>query len=276
MTSTQIFRNLHQGAAPLMLPNAWDAGSARLIESLGAQAIATTSAGLCWAQGYADGDRLPIDALIAATRQIARVIEVPLSIDIEAGYSDAPAVVADLVMRLMDAGAVGINLEDGSEPPERLCAKIEAVKASAAKAGADVFINARTDVYLRGLATGPAAADAVMDRALMYQRAGCDGLFVPGLTDVDAIANIARSVPSLPLNLLQRPGLAPLNALHTLHTLHTLGVRRLSAGSSLALAALGHLRGRVENFLAGDLGEVFTHPTADYGAMNKLFAEQKL
>src|SRR5260370_41787776 len=119
--SIQIFRSLHQGPALLVLPNAWDAGTARLIESVGAKAIATTSAGLAWSRGYPDGNELPIDQLIAATRDIARVIRVPLTIDIEAGYSDDPRAVADLVVRILDIGAAGINSEDGAASADPLC-----------------------------------------------------------------------------------------------------------------------------------------------------------
>src|SRR5580658_8979727 len=112
--SALVFRTLHAGPGLLMLPNAWDAGSARLIESLGAKAIATTSAGLAWSRGYPDGNALPIEQLIAATRDIARVIRVPLTIDVEAGYSADPRAVAELVVRILDIGAVGINIEDGA------------------------------------------------------------------------------------------------------------------------------------------------------------------
>src|SRR5580704_3673841 len=148
--STQRFRSLHQGPDVLLLPNAWDAITARLIESLGAKAIATTSAGLAWSRGYPDGNALPEDQLIAATRDIARVIRVPLTVDIEAGYSDDPRAVARLVARVMAAGAVGVNIEDGAGSPDLLCTKIAAIRESAAHLGVELFINARTDIYLRG------------------------------------------------------------------------------------------------------------------------------
>src|ERR1700719_1300130 len=104
--SIQVFRGLHQGPALLVLPNAWDAGTARLIESAGAKAIATTSAGLAWSRGYPDGNALPVDQLIAASRDIARVIRVPLTVDIEAGYSADPRAVAELVGGILGIGAV--------------------------------------------------------------------------------------------------------------------------------------------------------------------------
>src|SRR3984885_9168135 len=112
--STKLFRDLHQGPGLLLLPNAWDAITARLIESLGAKAIATTSAGLAWSRGYADGNTLPEDQLLAAIGAVARVIRVPLSVDIEAGYSEDAGAVARLVTHLLDIGVVGINIEDGA------------------------------------------------------------------------------------------------------------------------------------------------------------------
>ncbi len=145
------FRDLHRQGL-LRLANAWDAGTARLIEQRGAAAVATTSAGLAWAQGYADGDRLDPDVLLQAVSHIARVIRVPLTVDVEGGYSDEPDSVAALVLRVVHAGAAGINLEDGAGAPDLLAAKIRAIREACVAQGADVFINARTDVYLRGLA----------------------------------------------------------------------------------------------------------------------------
>jgi len=118
--------------------------------------------GLPGPRGYPDGDALPSEQLLATAREIARVIRVPFSIDIEGGYSDDPAVVKQVVSGIIDTGAVGINIEDGAGPPDLLCAKIEAARQSAVRAGVDLFINARTDVYLRTLATGEAAVEEVV------------------------------------------------------------------------------------------------------------------
>src|SRR5262245_11060736 len=117
------FRRLHQGPGILILANCWDAGSARLVGSLGARAIATTSAGVAWAHGYPDGDALPLDRLVTTVAAIVRVLEVPLTVDIEGGYSDDPGAVGEAVAAVVGAGAVGINLEDGGSPPELLAAK---------------------------------------------------------------------------------------------------------------------------------------------------------
>jgi 2-methylisocitrate lyase-like PEP mutase family enzyme len=264
MTSSNTFRALHNGNELLLLPNAWDPGSARLIESLGAKAIATTSAGLAWSRGFPDGDALPIDQLITTTRDIARLIRVPLSIDVEGGYSDDPAVVARVVGGILDVGAVGINIEDGAGLPEVLCAKIEAARRSAIRAGVDLFINVRTDVYLRAMTSGDGAVTEVIRRAELYRAAGCDGIFVPGLVEGPAIEAIAAAIDPLPLNIMLMPGL-PSPAV-----LRQQGVRRLSAGSAIAQAAMGFASRLVNDFLAGSSDDMSTI-SVDYGSMNQLF-----
>ncbi len=262
MTPNETFRSLHTGPDLLLLPNAWDAGSARLIESLGAKAIATTSAGLAWSRGYPDGDALPIEQVLAAAREIARVIRVPLSIDIEGGYSDDPTGVAQVVAGIVDAGAAGINIEDGAGPPELLCAKIEAARRAS---GTELFINARTDVYLRGIASGEAAIAEVVRRASLYRGAGCDGLFVPGLVAGAEIGAVASAIVPLPLNVMLVPDLPSTDALRTL------GVRRLSAGAAIAQATLGCASRLASRFLTGAMDEMFA-AAVEYGATNRLFA----
>src|SRR5882757_7268081 len=170
--SRQHFSKLHQVPAILLLPNAWDAGSARLIEGLGAEAIATTSAGLAWSNGYPDGNALPEDQLVATIREIARVIRVPLTIDIEAEYSEDPDAVARLVVRILGVGVVGINIEDGAGSPDLLCRKIAAIRDHVAHSGCDLFINARTDVYLGGAPSRDAAIEEVISRSSRYRTAG--------------------------------------------------------------------------------------------------------
>jgi 2-methylisocitrate lyase-like PEP mutase family enzyme len=263
--SIQLFRNLHQGSALLLLPNAWDAITARLIESLGARAIATTSAGLAWSRGYPDGNALPDDQLIAAIRDIARVIRVPLTVDIESGYSDDPQAVARLVARVLAAGAVGINIEDGAGSPDLMCKKIAVIRENVAHLGVDLFINARTDIYLRGIASGAAAIEEIIHRASRYRAAGCDGLFVPGLANTDGMETIAAAIKPMPLNVMAVPNLAPMSMLQK----H--GVRRLSTGSAIAQAALGCTSHLAADFLAGNMSELFG-AAAQYGALNQLFA----
>ena len=264
MRRDQAFRQLHNGHL-LVLPNAWDAGTARLIESQGAAAIATTSAGLAWSHGYPDGNALPIGRLLDSVRAIARVIRVPLTIDIEGGYSDDPVAAGSLVAAVVDAGAVGINIEDGSGPVDLMCAKIAAARTSAQRAGVELFINARTDVYLRGLAENEDAVAEVKRRAGRYRDAGCDGLFVPGLSDGIEIEAIAAAIDPLPLNIMIVPGLVA----H--EQLHACGVRRLSAGCAITQAALGHVARLTIDLLAGRSGKLFVN-AADYAELNALFS----
>ena len=259
------FRDLHAPGRLLILPNAWDAGSARLIEDCGAAAIATTSSGVAWARGYPDGNVLPRPVLAAAVAEIARVIRVPLSADVEAGYSDDPPAVAETVTAVIGAGAVGINLEDGAGTPDLLCAKIEAVKAAAAKAGVDLFVNARTDVYLKRLAPPERAVEATIERARRYRAAGCDGIFVPALAEPAAIRAIVAGVAPLPLNVMAYPGLPDAAGLREL------GVRRLSAGAAVASAALGRARSRARAFLADGVSEALFDESVEYGPTNALF-----
>jgi 2-methylisocitrate lyase-like PEP mutase family enzyme len=261
---TKTFRQLHAGDV-LILANAWDAGSARLFERAGSKAIATTSAGLAWANGYADGNKLPTDTLISAVAAIARVIKVPLTIDIEGGYSNEPSHVADLIERLIDAGAVGINIEDGAESVEILCAKIAAIRERVLKKGADLFVNARTDVYLRGLATRDNRVNETVQRATKYKNAGVDGIFIPALVEPMEIKQLCEQI-SLPVNVMAMPALPDSTALNAL------GVKRLSAGSAIAQAVLGQAQQLGIAFLkTGQSQGLFTSNAMAFQPMNAMF-----
>lgn len=262
--SAKTFRDLHHQPTVLRLPNAWDAGSARLFESLGATAIATTSAGVAWSQGYADGRVFPLDVAVSAAASIARLINVPLSVDIENGYSDDPQQVAENVKRVLNVGAVGINLEDGPDAPELLARKIEAIKNMAAKSGLDVFINARTDVYLASLVAEGLRVEETLKRGQLYQSAGADGLFVAALVDVEEIKTIVQGV-DLPINLLARPGLP------TADELAKLGVHRLSAGSSVAQTLWGQAAELARGFLEEGRSEAVTRSSLTYPQIQALF-----
>jgi 2-methylisocitrate lyase-like PEP mutase family enzyme len=238
----RTFHDLHSGPALLVLANAWDAGSARLIESVGARAIATTSAGVAWAHGYPDGDALPPPLVIATTAAIARVVRVPLTVDIESGYSADPQDVGRLIGALIEAGAVGVNLEDSDGPPDLLCAKIAEARRVATQLGVALYINARTDVYLRGLVPEADRLAETCARGARYRAAGASGLFVPKAIEPATIRAIAQAV-ELPLNVLAWPGLP------AIPELVALGVRRLSVGSGIAQAALGRTAALATAFL---------------------------
>jgi len=257
------FHRLHVPGKPLRLANAWDAGSARLIESCGAAAIATTSAGLAWAHGYPDGDVLPPSLLSSAVAEIARVLSVPLSVDAEGGYSDDPKAVGEVVRAIVNAGGIGINIEDGLASPDLLVAKIAAARAAAEASGVNLFINARTDVYLRGLVNAERAVDETLQRAARYRDAGCDGIFVPAVTDPEAIRTIAAAV-ELPLNVLVVPNLPPMAALADLR------VARVSTGSGIAQVAAGVVQRVATEFLADGRFEPLLERTVDYAQLNAL------
>ena len=259
------FRRLHGPGQLLVLPNAWDAGSARLIEACGASAIATTSAGLAWARGYPDGDTLPPPILAATVREIVRVLAVPLTVDIEGGYSADPRAVGEVVAAVVAAGAVGINVEDGSAPPELLCAKIAESKRAAARAGVDLFVNARTDVFLKGLVPPERAVTETIERACRYRAAGCDGVFVPGLRDAQAIREVAGAI-ELPLNVMVLPKLPLVPALRQL------GVRRVSAGSAIAQAAYGIVRGAATQLLTEGRYDAMFETSVGYAELNALLS----
>ncbi|MCW0447992.1 isocitrate lyase/PEP mutase family protein [Xanthomonas sacchari] len=254
------FLDLHRTNTPLLIANAWDAVSAALWQRAGAPAIGTSSAALAWACGYADGGALPLDALLHQVRAIARVSSVPVSIDLEDGYSDDPHAVAELAKEIAAIGAVGINLEDGAGTPELLMEKIR--MARQALGDTPLFINARTDAYLRGLASGRDAVDMAIHRLSCYRDAGADGGFVPGITDIKEIAEIAAKV-AMPLNVMTVPGLPSLLALREA------GVRRISAGPALFQHAFGAGVNSVEDFLAGNFSSV---PRAgiEYASLNRL------
>src|SRR6266446_2067035 len=144
----ETFHSLHKQKDILVLPNAWDAGSAKVIEDAGAKAIATSSAGVAWALGFPDGDVLHPRMIADLTSRITDVIRIPLSVDFEGGYTKNPAKVAENLKPIIHAGAVGINIEDGEDSPELLAKKIEKARKAAERVGVNLFINARTDVYL--------------------------------------------------------------------------------------------------------------------------------
>ena len=263
-TAAGVFRRLHHEGL-LVLANAWDAATARLIESLGAKAVATTSAGVAWSHGYPDGDFLPVRLLTATVADIARVVKVPLTVDVEGGYSSDAAAVGETVAAVIDAGAVGINIEDGAADPDLLCAKIASAKRSGVRLGVDLFVNARTDVYLRDLAPIERRIEETLQRAERYRAAGADGIFVPGIADAAEIRATASGA-RLPLNVMARPGVPPAAQLEAL------GVRRLSAGSWIAEAAFARIASLATSFLRDGASEPLAEDAMPYAETNSLFA----
>ncbi|MFF5922709.1 isocitrate lyase/phosphoenolpyruvate mutase family protein [Streptomyces flavochromogenes] len=230
-----LFQSLHSPARPLALANAWDVASARVIEAAGAPALATTSAGIAWSQGCPDGESLSPDRVLELIARVVAAVGVPVTADIEGGYGRDAAGVAETVARVLDAGAVGVNIEDGTRPPAELEARLAAARGAAEQAHLPLFLNARTDTYLFGLGDPATRLRDTLDRARRYVDAGADGIFVPGVTDPATIAELAAGI-SVPLNIMAVPG-AP-----DVAELGALGVARVSLGSGIAQTAYAATR----------------------------------
>jgi 2-methylisocitrate lyase-like PEP mutase family enzyme len=246
------FHALHQHGT-FVLPNAWDAASAALIASAGAAAVATTSSGVSWSLGVPDGEHLGRDDMVPVIARIVRAVDVPVTADVEAGYGTDPSDVAATIDAVIEAGAVGANIEDrmraGGEllrAVDRQCERLAAARAAADRRARKFILNARTDVFLAAVGAPEEREGMVLERAEYYRRAGADCLFVPGLLDVEVIARLVQRCP-LPLNAMLAPGHGP-----TIAQLREAGVRRISVGQAIASAAYGVVRIATRRLLAGD------------------------
>jgi len=235
-------RKLHGGPRALVLPNAWDVASARVLEELGYPAIATTSAGVAFALGYPDGQRISRDEMLDVVARIARAVRVPVTTDMEAGYGIAPKDMAETAKAIVAAGAVGLNLEDVTGDTETSqvdialqAEKIRAIRETSAALGVSLVINARTDVYLMPIGPEATRFDRSVERLRAYRTAGADCLFVPGVSDRALIEKLVKAL-SAPVNILATLGCPPIP------DLEKLGVRRVSIGSGVMRSALGQVR----------------------------------
>jgi 2-methylisocitrate lyase-like PEP mutase family enzyme len=264
-TSFKLFRDLHFTPSPFLLLNAWDAASAALWQEEGAVAIATSSAALAWSLGYPDGGSLPRHELLAAIKRIVRVLHVPLSVDIEDGYSESPDAVAQLVMEIAQCGVAGINIEDGANSPENLCKKLHAIRYLLADT--ELFVNVRTDVFLRQLAPQDTALSVTIARLLQYREAGADAAFVPGLMRLEQVSMLAPSI-GMPLNLMMLPDMP------TIADLTAAGAQRFSVGPALFQSGYGYTRRLAQQFLGRqDVSNLFDH-SISYEPMNAVFQVQ--
>jgi 2-methylisocitrate lyase-like PEP mutase family enzyme len=239
------FRQLHRGGI-LVLPNAWDVASARIFEEAGFPAIATTSAGIAFSLGYPDGQRISREEMIARIARIVRAVKVPVTADIEWGYGSTPEDAARATREVIEAGAVGMNLEDATGQPdqpllplERAVEKIKAARETAAQLRVPILVNARTDIYLLPAGDPDADFQDAVRRLIAYRDAGAECVFAPGLKDADTIGRLVKSV-QCPLNILAVPGTPPIGELEKL------GVARVSVGSGFMRATLGLLRRAAE------------------------------
>lgn len=236
---------MHAGNEVLLLPNAWDVASARIIEEMGFPAVATTSAGVAFSLGYPDGQKISREEMLAVVARIARAVKVPVTADVEAGYGDRPEDAAQTAAAVIDAGAIGMNLEDapgGSASLVEMTRQVErirAVREAASSLQLPLVLNARTDVYLLQVGAPATRYDETVRRLRAYSDAGADCVFVPGLRDAPTIGRLVADL-RCPVNILAGPG-SP-----SVPELRKLGVARVSLGSGPMRATLGTLR-RIAN-----------------------------
>ena len=264
-----ILRALHKGPKILVLPNAWDAASARLVEAEGFPAIATTSAGVAASLGYPDGGVVPANEMIEAVARIARSVKVPVTADIEHAYAAAPDAVADVVLRVIAAGAVGINLEDcvpGASDLEPLALQVDKIKAiirASNQAGVRVVVNARTDGFLRGFGAPETRLGIAIERGKAFLEAGADCVFVPGVKDAATIGALVTGIGG-PVNVLAVEG-SP-----SLAELEALGVARVSMGSGPMRATMAVLRDIARELKTAGTYKSFTKHAMTFDEVNDL------
>ncbi|MEH1164438.1 isocitrate lyase/phosphoenolpyruvate mutase family protein [Micromonospora sp. CPCC 205539] len=261
----ELLRSLHVPGSPLVLVNAWDAASARIVAAAGSRAVATTSAGVAWSLGAPDGDVLDRDTAVDLIRRVATSVPLPVTADIESGYGATPAEVGDTIRAVLAAGAVGVNIEDAGydgqtplRPVDEQCERLVAARAAADAAAVPLYLNARVDTFLR--AGGD--VDETVSRASAYLAAGADGVFVPGVADLALVGQLVGAIPA-PLNVMAGPGMP------TVAELAGAGVARVSLGASVAEAAYTLVRRAADEALgAGTYGAL--EGALDYGTLNEL------
>lgn len=259
---TRLFHALHQ-PGPLALPNAWDVASALIVEAAGAKAVATTSAGVAWTLGAPDGNKVDRDRVIDLVARIAKAVSVPVTADIESGFGEDAREVGTTARAIAEAGASGVNIEDGLGGVLRDVEEHKERLSAAREAAPELYINARIDVYLRGIGEPEDRLRHTLDRAAAYLEAGASGIFVPGVTDLEIVTELAKGIAA-PLNVLVGPG-AP-----AVDEFAKAGVARISLGSAVAEAAYAVARRAAEELLTqGTYSSV--ENGVGYGELNALF-----
>jgi len=265
------FLALHDGRKTLVLPNAWDAASARIFEEAGFPAIGTTSAGVANALGYADGQKISRTEMLMVVRRIVEALSIPVTADMEAGYGTKPEEIAETAREVIAAGAVGMNLEDTVEDRPDVLAdlslqkeKIRAVAETSARAGVQFVLNARTDVFLAAIGPAETMLARTIERLNAYRDAGAQCLFAPGVKDKETIAQLVRGVRG-PLNILGTAGTPPVA------DLEKLGVARVSVGSGAMRATLGLLARIARQLREEGSFSLMTDGAMPYAEANRLF-----
>ncbi len=270
VAKARIFQALHRGPEILVIANAWDAASARVFEHAGMRAIGTGSAGIAFSHGYPDNERIPREVILAATREIVGAVKAPVTADILTGLGGTADQVVATVKEIIAMGAVGINIEDGTDDGPRLfdldeqAAKIRAVCMAVKDSGVPIVVNARTDSFWLKLGDEKERLRASIERANRYREAGADCLFVPLVTDRETIKVLVKEIAG-PLNILATPGCPPVAELEQL------GVRRVSEGSGPMRATMMLARRIAEELLQKGTYASFHNDALPYPEANKLF-----
>ncbi len=267
----ELFRAMHSGPHLLLLPNAWDAISARIVVEAGFLAVATTSGGVAWTLGYQDGEAAPWDEVVAATARIARAVVAPVTADIESGYGDTPDAVGRSIGDIIGAGIVGVNLEDGlrnANPPIRsiddATARIGAAREAARAAGVPIVINARTDLYIKKIGDEESRFAETVARGRAYLAAGADCVYPIALRDPETIGRLVKALAA-PVNIMVRDGLP------SVPELEALGVARASTATAMPLLAMGAVRQVAEQLRATHRFDAL-HPAMSHAEAQRLMA----
>jgi 2-methylisocitrate lyase-like PEP mutase family enzyme len=270
----ESLRQMHNNGRILVLPNAWDGASARIFESAGFPALATTSAGVSYVAGCPDGQIIARDEMITIIRWIARSVEVPVTADMESGFGTDADEVADTVRNMLDAGAVGMNLEDTVHGGARelyeipvAVKRIRAARAAADRIGVPLVINARTDVFLLGVGDKAGRFDHAVRRLNAYREAGADCLYPMGMFDAETIGRLVKAING-PLNIMGLPGTPPVSELQRL------GVARVSTASGPARVALTATRRIAEQLMSAGDFNIFGGDTMPHTEANALMAHR--
>jgi len=268
------FRKLHRGPRMLVLPNAWDVVSARILEECGHPAIATSSAAVAFSRGYADGQRIRRDEMLDVVARIARAVRVPVTADLEAGYGTTVKDMSETVKVAIEAGAIGMNLEDVTGDDESSLVgtalqveKISAIRETAKSLGVPFVLNARTDIYLLPVGAETTRFERTVARLQAYRDAGADCLFAPGVHERETIAKLVKAAAA-PLNILMTPQCPSLTELETM------GVARVSAGSMVMRAALRVVQRIGEEMLESRSCETLFAGAIPYADLNGMMGHQ--
>jgi len=264
------FRKLHHGPRMLLLPNAWDVVSARILEECGHPAIATSSAAVAFSLGYPDGQRISRKEMLQVCGRIAQAVSVPVTADLEAGYGTTVTDMVETVKAAIAAGIIGMNLEDVTGDDESSLVdlplqveKIRAIRETARAQSVPFVLNARTDIYLMPIGPEATRFERTVERLRAYRDGGADCLFAPGLYDRETIARLVKAVEA-PLNILANPACPPMAELEKI------GVARVSAGSGIMRAAMGAVQRTAKEMLEKRSFETMFAGATPYAELNRM------